>query len=172
VKPDPTSLDRLHDLVLPPAAPWWPPAPAWYWVLGLLAVLALVYLIRALLHWQHNRYRREALHLATLEQQRLHNPATRVEALVKLGEILKRTAITAFPREQTASLTGPSWLAFLDRTSPTPGSLPADLTALETAAYDPRTAGKIDAPQAARLAEAVRDWLAHHRIPVTPRGPT
>jgi hypothetical protein len=172
LKTDPTSLERLHDLVQPPAIPWWPPAPAWYWVLGLLAVLVLVYLVKAILHWQHNRYRREALHLASREQRRLHDPATRAAALVGLGELLKRTALTAYPREQTASLTGASWLAFLDRTSRAPGSLPAELAALEAAAYDPRTATHLDAPQADRLAAAVREWLAHHQTLTTPGGPS
>lgn len=170
MNPDPTSLDRLHDLVPPPAVPWWPPAPGWYWVLGLLAVLALVGVVKAILHWQHNRYRREALHLAAAEQHRLQDPATRTAALVQLGELLKRTALTAFPREQTASLTGTSWLAFLDRTSRAPGRLPAEMAALEAAAYDPRTATQLDDAQALQLAAAVREWLAHHRTPIAPGG--
>ena len=40
--PDPTSLERLHDIVLPPPVPWWPPAPGWYWVMGLLGALLLL----------------------------------------------------------------------------------------------------------------------------------
>ena len=37
---DPGSLDRLHDIVSPPPAPWWPPAPGWY-ALGLIVLLLL-----------------------------------------------------------------------------------------------------------------------------------
>lgn len=171
MNPDPTSLDRLHDLVQPPAVPWWPPAPGWYWVIALLALTTLVLLVKALLHWQHNRYRREALHLARQETQRLHDPATRAAALVSLAELLKRTAVTAYPRVQTAALTGPDWLAFLDRTSPTPGSLPGELATLESVAYDPRTAASLEIPQALHLASVVQDWLAHHRNPSTSGGP-
>lgn len=170
MKTDPTSLDRLHDLALPPAVPWWPPAPGWYWVLGLLVVLALIGLVKVLLHWQHNRYRREALHLAALQQHRLQDPTTRTAALIALGELLKRTALTAFPREQTASLTGASWLAFLNRTSRTPGSVPSEIATLETVAYNPRTSAQLDDTQVLKLITAVRDWLAHHRTPTPPGG--
>lgn len=170
MKTDPTSLDRLHDLVQPPAVPWWPPAPGWYWVLGLLALLASIGLVKALLHWQRNRYRREALHLAALQQHHLQDPTTRTAALVALGELLKRTALTAFPREQTASLTGASWLAFLDRTSGHTGSVPSEIATLETVAYDPRTSTRLNDTQALQLAAAVRDWLANHRMPNPPGG--
>jgi hypothetical protein len=53
--PDPTSLDRLHDIVAAPAMPWWPPAVGWYWLFGLLFLLLIVFLLRSLLLWQHNR---------------------------------------------------------------------------------------------------------------------
>ena len=35
---DPAHLHRLHDLVLPPTVPGWPPAPGWYGVFALLAL--------------------------------------------------------------------------------------------------------------------------------------
>ena len=43
MKPDPASLENLRDIAVPPPVPWWPPAPGW-WVLGLLALLVLIYL--------------------------------------------------------------------------------------------------------------------------------
>ena len=40
---DPGNLQNLNDIVLPVPAHWWPPAPGWYVLAGLLlAVLALL----------------------------------------------------------------------------------------------------------------------------------
>ena len=48
----PTGLDRLHDIVLPPPIPWWPPAPGWYVVLGVLLLAGL-----AAAWWSWKRWR-------------------------------------------------------------------------------------------------------------------
>ena len=39
--PDPSSLDNLFDIVVPPPVSWWPPAPGWYVVGGLAIALAV-----------------------------------------------------------------------------------------------------------------------------------
>jgi hypothetical protein len=164
VNPDPTSLERLHDIVAPPPAPWWPPAPAWYWVLGFFFGGVLVLLILALVRWQRNRYRREALaELARLEPA-LGEPATRAAALGALAELLKRAALTAFPREQVANLTGPDWFEFLDHTGRTTGFSEGGGVILERAVYDPRSAAALDEPRARELLSLVRHWLARHRV--------
>ena len=36
---DPTSLENLFGLVVPPPVPWWPPAPGWFVVGGMVLVL-------------------------------------------------------------------------------------------------------------------------------------
>ncbi len=163
MKPDPTSLDLLHDLVAPPAAPWWPPAPGWDFVLGALAVALLVMAVRAIIRWQHNRYRREALAEWKRQAERLHTPGERASALAALCELLKRAALTAFPRREVASLHSSEWLAFLDRTAGTNAFSNAEGAALERAAYDPRTAAGLSDAQAAQIAQLVHRWIACHR---------
>lgn len=141
-----TSLDRLHDLVTPPPVPWWPPAPGWAIVLALFALLLLAVLLKVFMHWQANRYRREAL--AMLE----NTPPAGLSAL------LKRVALTVWPREEVADLTGEPWLQFLDRT----GSM--NLFAggagkhLESVAFNP--AADAGAPD---LRRAAREWIQKHR---------
>jgi hypothetical protein len=144
MNPDPASLDRLHDVVAPLPVPWWPPAPGWYWVLGTLMLLLVVALVRGLLSWQRNRYRREALAEWRRQETLLRDPSQRTVALAGLAELIKRTALSAFPREQVASLTGPDWLAFLDRTGSTKDFTAGPGEILEKAAYDPRTASELD----------------------------
>jgi uncharacterized protein DUF4381 len=164
VNPDSSSLDRLHDIVVPPLAPWWPPAPGWYWVLGIVLVLTFALLFRLTLWWQHNRYRRDALAELATHERALTDPVRRAEAVSAMAELLKRAALTAFPREQVASLTGPRWFAFLDQTGRTTAFAAGSGATLEQAAYDPRTVAALDNAAAKELASVVRHWLAHHRV--------
>ncbi len=58
---DPGSLERLHDIAVPPSVSWWPPAPGWYVVGAIVFVLLGVSVLTMIDHWRRNRYRREAL---------------------------------------------------------------------------------------------------------------
>jgi hypothetical protein len=106
---DPGSLENLHDLVMPVPAPWWPPAPGWIIVSAALIMVLGRWLIRAIRHGQSNRYRREALVLLGKMD----------DAETELPTLIKRVALSAYPRERVASLTGEQWLAFLDQTGHT-----------------------------------------------------
>lgn len=159
---DPTSLDRLHDIIVPPPAPWWPPAPGWYWVIGCLLAIAAYAIVRGFVSWQHNRYRREALAEWRRIKSQLADAKTRSTAVTELAILLKRAAITAFPRMQVASLTGRPWLAFLDRTAAM-REFDSDTGALlERATYGSISPADIDLKRAEHLANSVRRWLMHH----------
>ena len=164
MSPDPTSLDRLHDVITPAPVPWWPPAPGWYGLGGLILVLLIVGLIRGFASWQANRYRREALHELARHKNELHDPGKRAEALMGMATLLKRAALTVFPREKVASLSGPAWLAFLDRTGRTKTFTEGPGHYLEKVAYDPRCAAVIKEEELARLESMVRRWLSQHRV--------
>lgn len=166
---DAISLDRLHDIILPAPVPWWPPAPGWYWVLGLVVVIVLTALIKGLIHWQHNRYRREALAELALQAAALENPEHRPRALLGLAELLKRTAVTAFQREYVATLTGPKWFEFLDHTAKGSNFRNAPGAMLENAIYDPRTADTLDPHKLHSLVEVIRRWIKHHDPGLEPK---
>jgi len=157
------SLDRLHDIIVPASVPWWPPAPGWYWVLGFVLVLLLVLVFRAFTRWQRNRYRREALAELAREAEALRTPERRASTLLALSELLKRTALTAFPREQVATLTGPEWFAFLDGTAKGSSFSGALGPMLEKAVYDPRSAGALEEQQLHELVQALRRWIKEHK---------
>ena len=163
MNPDPTSLDLLHDVITPPPVPWWPPAPGWYWVLGALSLLLCFALGYAVVHRQRNRYRREALAEWRRQAQRLQDENQRAAALVALAELLKRAALSTFPREQVAALTGPKWLAFLERTSGMENFSASIGARLEDAAYHPQHASSWDIHHAQEAADLVHGWLKHHR---------
>jgi hypothetical protein len=104
----------LIDIPLPREASLWPQT----WEARIATVVLLSIVIAAvwrLLHDRHvNRYRREAL--AELNRVGPARNSAPSELLTKLALLVRRTALAAFPREQVASLAGPAWLSFLDRT--------------------------------------------------------
>lgn len=111
-------LAQLRDIHLPEMPGWWPPALGW-WILAILLIAGLCFSIWFLLRRHQQRaYRRQAA--AELEQIWadfvLHEDVNRY--IQQLSQILRRTALTAYPREQVAGLTGTEWLHFLDASSP------------------------------------------------------
>jgi hypothetical protein len=100
---DPASLRNLVDIVEPDAlSTWWPLAPGWWAVLGVVAIVVLVLAVRALRVYYRNAYRRYAL--------RLIRDATDIQSI---AVILKRVAIAAYGRDAVANLSGEAWVAWL-----------------------------------------------------------
>ena len=137
---DPASLDRLHDLVVPPPVPWWP-TPGWWIVIGMLMAALVMILVKSFIRWQAGRYRREAL--ALLDDPAVHPSQWPV--------ILKRCALAAWPRGAVASLTGNAWDQFFGK-YPSPGTGGRIEELAFTTEHD-----------ASELKEAARAWIKHHR---------
>ena len=154
----PTSLDRLHDIVLPTAVPWWPPAPGWYVLLGLLTLATSWLVWRFWQRWRANAYRRAALHELTALQDA---PA--------MAELLRRTALAVAPRAVVAAKTGDAWADWLVAQSAEAMS-PEVRQLLSVGVYGP--------PVPDREVSALRDyaarWISRHRPPhygVAPDAP-
>ena len=150
---EPGSLENLHDLVMPVPVPWWPPAPGWVIVSAVLVMVLGWWLIRAIQHWQSNSYRREALVL--LEK------IGGSEA--ELPTLIKRVALSAYPRERVASLTGEQWLAFLDQTGHTNVFTMGAGRWLARLAYEPQLTASLSTTELNGLRTAVRDWILRHQ---------
>ena len=112
----------LEDIIIPDAVSSWPPGPGW-WLLGILFIALIVGSM--ILYRRHQKkwgYRKQALSLLadTLSQwqnQQLGN----TESCQHFLQILKRTAITAYPKQPIAALYGKAWLQCL--LSQAPGML-------------------------------------------------
>jgi hypothetical protein len=154
---DPGSLENLHDLVMPVPVPWWPPAPGWVIVSAVLVMVLGWWLVRAIQHWQSNSYRREALVLL--------GKIDGSEA--ELPILIKRVALSAYPRERVASLTGEQWLAFLDQTGHTDVFTTGAGRWLARLAYEPQLTASLSTTELNGLRTAVRDWILRHQ-PETP----
>ncbi len=114
MNPTTDPLAALKD-IHPPAAPsWWPPAPGW-WVLA-LSLLALAGWLGWLLWRRHRRIARRRRILAQLDALLAGYRSERAcDYVADVSELLKRAALTWYPRERVASLNGEEWLRFLDR---------------------------------------------------------
>ena len=139
-------LDLLEPVPEPALVSMVPQTAGWIW-LGLALLLLLGAGLRAIVgHRRANAYRRAAL--AELDAAG-DDPA-------RIAEIVRRTALMAFPRREVASVHGEEWLAFLDRTGRGSGFVSAPGRAMLAAPYRP-------VPPDPALASLARDWVRHHR---------
>lgn len=98
------ALSDLNPIIAPPAASWWPLAPGWY-VVGITALLLLVWLIIATLRGiRRRRVKRAAL--------RALQPNL---ALNEVNLLIKQACMGYYARNQVAQLSGSAWREFLLR---------------------------------------------------------
>jgi hypothetical protein len=103
----------LRDIHLPEPISWWPPAPGWWLLLGLLVLSGLVVWF---IFYLRKRYALRKAALAELKgicevyQQRKDSH----ELVKSISVLLRRVCISQFPRADVAALTGEAWLLFLD----------------------------------------------------------
>ena len=140
----------MRDIHLPAPVSWWPLAPGW-WGLLILSVLMIGLAIWA---WRSRR-RATVKKLALLELARIVESGG--DARLRLQELtilVRRAAMSAYPRDQVAGLTGEAWLEFLDRHlgdqrfTQGPGRL------LSEAPYRREMPGEVEA-----LESLCREWL-------------
>jgi hypothetical protein len=102
----------LRDIHEPGAPALWPPAPGW-WLLLVLVLAGLAALAWRLLALWRSRRRRARI---VAELERLRGERCGPALVGAVSALLKRAALSRFPRAEVAPLTGADWLAFLDRT--------------------------------------------------------
>lgn len=147
---DGKSLVDLLDMLKPAPEPtpisMTPQTFGWVVLGGLLAavIMALVFLIHR--HRKANAYRK----LALSELDGCGNDAAQV------SEILRRTALMAYPRSEVAGIFGTQWITFLKQTADISEFSESTLANLISAPYQK----EIKDPAAADLA---RHWIRTHK---------
>ena len=147
-----TLPDMIAQLVPPPEPPpisLWPATPLAKGLCVLLLLLLLFFIWRQIQRYRANAYRRAAL--AELQQSE-NNPA-------QIAEIIRRTALVAYPRETVAALTGDAWLQFLNQHYP--GNAFDDEVG-RTLLQGPYRKGGSE--HSGALARAARDWIRQHKV--------
>lgn len=161
--PDPASLQNLNDIVLPEAVGWWPLASGWYVLIGLLLIIVTWFIYTSIRYRIKNRYRRMALHQLQLLTREMNSPDKRDSVLRQIPILLKRTALTAYPRKELASLTGKSWHDFLNSKVRTPSFTESNGDSLDRISYSVGNLDTIDTGAANELLRACRHWFKNHR---------
>lgn len=146
---DPTSLDRLNDIVVPAPVPWWPLASGWYVLIaGLLATCGWL-AWKNWRNWKANAYRREAIR--------------ELESAITAGaisELLRRTALATTSRSKLAAMTGdrwPEWLSQQIPNEPAASLSPTVHDQLATAAYRDTETESLD-----ELRAFAATWITQH----------
>jgi hypothetical protein len=101
-----SNLLPLNDLHLPEPPGFWP--LAWGWWSLLLTIVLSIFFVYLLWKWRKKRLapKRAAIALLTLEKQTI-SPSGAME-------IVRQAALSYYPRQKVAHLSGTKWLDFLD----------------------------------------------------------
>lgn len=151
----PELIARLADVAVPEPVAYTPETAGW-WVLGALLVVGLtVTAIIAARRRQRNRYRRLAL-LELSEIEALPSGTSSVNVLHQVAELVRRTALTVYPRAEVAHLYGDEWRDFLNRSASR--DLGSGVDGIVTGPYRRENAER-DIP--ASIA-AARNWIRSH----------
>lgn len=151
--PDP--LEGLRDIRLPEPVSFWPPAPGWWVLAGLVLLLLLVALLVEYRRRQTLAYK-VSRQWRTMAADTGRFPDSR--ALAAAGAVLmRRVLLSKMDTAGAATLTGASWQQALEDGT---GALPADMAAfLASAPYLPPDAPGGDGVAREALVMAVRRWI-------------
>jgi hypothetical protein len=158
-----SELENLHEILLPDPVSWMPQTIGWYAVFGIIFFLAGWWIYSRLRRFRTNRYRRLALAELAFIERELQQPERRAMALPEIPVLLKRTALSAFPRSEVAGLSGESWLSFLDKTMGGKNFTEGEGRLLPELAYAPvQRIAQLSDEQIGKLLQLVRLWIKVH----------
>jgi len=149
-------LRDIHDL---DPAPWLPLAPGWWALLALAALLLLTFGIR---FWLRNSgmltgWRGDARRQLRALQRALRNEQPR-EIAGRLAILLRRIAMARSGRRGTASLTGDSWLDWLEQNDSSGFKWTSRAQLLVKAPYMPPS-WPVERKEVTRLIAAASRWI-------------
>jgi hypothetical protein len=150
----------LIDIPLPTQVSLWPQTWMSRIAIAVLVAAAIAALLWFIHHRRVNRYRREALSELDRIERTFAGQAPK-ELTAQLSVLVRRTALAVFPREQIASLSGPAWLAFLDKTCGKPEFSQGIGRLLVSAPYD--GIAPTDR-QLSSLVDLTRHWIKVHHV--------
>jgi len=104
-------LQQLAPAHAPAPVGWWPLAPGWWGVIGLITLVLLC--IAAYIVYRRRHPARRLRLLALAELDRVSSTPDDATLARELEHLLRRYALTRFGRDQIAHLSGATWLDFV-----------------------------------------------------------
>jgi hypothetical protein len=158
MSPNPQQVLQLRDIHLPGEPAFWPPAPGWWYVAAVIIALIAWMTVIALRRYRIHRQRQRVFAvLAGLEHELANGRAP--DALARMSVLLRRLALTRFPRERVAALTGTAWLRFLDESGGNGRFAEGPGRVLSTGPYQRALPADLDA---SGLVALVREWVTRN----------
>lgn len=152
----------IEEVELPEPVSWMPQTIGWK-VLALLVLLFALYKLYGVAKkWWRNRYRRSALQ--KLKDLETESGGEYLQVVAELPNLLKATALHAYPRAEVAALSGERWLAFLDAHYSGPSFRAGVGQQLLAVAYQPAAHWHLEPADARTLIAMCRHWLRKHKI--------
>ncbi|WP_350019312.1 DUF4381 domain-containing protein [Rhizobium sp. ZPR4] len=158
------ALRSLHDISVPEPVSWMPQTWGWALVVVCILLVLAVYGFRAFRRYQRNAYRREALELLVEIAETIQVPATRQQGIDDLAELVKRTALAGWRREQVAPLTGANWNAFLASSADNDESVVLKRLFDDLEYHDGTPFQHLPSSELTQLVQDARHWIEGHHV--------
>jgi hypothetical protein len=146
---------QLRDIHLPGAPPFWPPAPGW-WLLAAIVIALLIWVSMVAVRRYRIHRRRQAVLAALASMEERFASERSPERLAGISLLLRRLALTCYPREQVAALSGNAWLRFLDESGGNGRFANGPGRVLANGPYQRSLPAELDT---AGLTALVREWV-------------
>lgn len=117
MQPGSSPLDQLADIHLPDGVSWWPLAPGWWILMGIIVLIVTAFIL-----WRKRyikrRYRQQAITLLQQAYGQYQVDQQSAVYLQQLSELLRRVARTSYGGLFNPSIKNKAWLQWLDQSCP------------------------------------------------------
>ncbi|WP_153913212.1 DUF4381 domain-containing protein [Shewanella sp. TC10] len=154
-----TIVKELIETSPPSSINWWPQTMAWQ----VIAIIGLFWLLRKVYQrwrlYQHNVYRRDAI--TWLERLPDYQSLTEQPIYRQLPNLLRKTALGGYQRNEIALLSGQDWTEWLDKQCELSQFGANGAITLHRLAYDASLT--MTAEDISTLTQQIKLWIHHHR---------